>query len=612
MPMKKLNFAAIAGFLLCAHIHVVIAQNNLQSDSMQLLFPNQQKLQTELEKFGMKMLAFPAEQTCPSLGSARIQKFPIEGVNPPMDNPTLKFGDFPPGFGKDRDINIFWLHGLNGNTGSWDVAAHATQFGYPDIFPARKARSIRGPASSSSHAVQFYSENLGITGAARDLENAAPLYLNNSNKTKWDYIIAHSQGGIVGREWLRQMDQSPASFQRFANGLVTFGTSHAGAEILNNTRPNMRNKLPSFFKEACTALGGALVVPKINSNLYTRLLISNDMRQMLMNSACGLSSNLIIPFALDNYFKATTNDFYVGAPFLVGTATKQGLSQYELDVPVVQYYGIEQQPVMWRFMSSSLKIGHDYLDNDQKIFGYDKDEQLQEKVEDMIADFDARAMLQDREAEHYRKLEIGLYSGTILLPVMLPFAILTTTRKNAAIENKHAFLKAKNWLSDANEVYQIELLGEKTTKTELECHLIEELECYDPVNNPKGMMPPVKLRIEKKYKGVGAFCTDKSIASKYTNFEFPGNDGTLWKGNCEGVQTFYATFKTVFVAPENDGVVLANSAAHRLKVKQGVSHAIKLMPNTNHDQMKNSTETKLALTELYDGKMGHFFSIDFR
>jgi hypothetical protein len=606
--MKKVRNLVIISLLIVPAASNLYAQNNIPQDTATILVPKQQLLSQELQKFGMKLFEFPAEQICPSAGPARIHDYPLEGVNPRNDYPTLKFGDFTPGAAKDKEINVIWLHGLNGNTDSWNIAAHATQFGYPGIFPARKARSVRGPASSSSHPVQFYSESSGIVGAARDLENGVPVYINSSNKTKWDYIIAHSQGGIVAREWLRQMDQSPATFQKLANGLVTFGTPHAGAEVINNTRPTLRNKLPAFFKEACVALGGAVVIPKINDNLLTRMLISNNMQKVLTDEACGLSSNLIIPYALDNYFKSTTNDYFVGAPFLEGTPTSQGLSQYELNVPVVQFFGVELQPVMWRFMSSNLNIGHDYLDNTQKIFGYNQDDQLQIKVQGMINEFDAKAILEDREIEHQR----GIINKAKKSIIYLRQAIAAVDKIKIAQENKHAYVKAKNWLADANEVYQVELLGDKKTQVVMECHLIEELDCYDPNKNPKGFMPPIKLIMEHKYRGTGAFCSGPSIADKYTNYKFPGNDGTIWKGNCEGTQLFLSALKIIHVPLENDGIVLVKSAASRIKVKTGNSHAITIMPETNHDQMKNSEQTRIALNNLYDGILGDFFSIPLR
>jgi hypothetical protein len=219
---------------------------------------------------------------------------------------------------------------------------------------------------------------------------------------------------------------------------------------------------------------------------------------------------------LDNYFKSTTNDYFVGAPFLEGTPTSQGLSQYELNVPVVQFYGVEQQPVMWRFMSSNLNIGHDYLDNTQKIFGYNQDDQLQIKVQGMINEFDAKSILEDREIEHQR----GIINKAKKSFIYLRQAITAVDKIKIAQENKHAYVKAKNWLADANEVYQVELLGDKKTQVVMECHLIEELDCYDPNKNPKGFMPPIKLIMEHKYRGTGAFCTGPSIADKYTNYNY--------------------------------------------------------------------------------------------
>jgi hypothetical protein len=40
-----------------------------------------------------------------------------------------------------------------------------------------------------------------------------------------------------------------------------------------------------------------------------------------------------------------------------------------------------------------------------------------------------------------------------------------------------------------------------------------------------------------------------------------------------------------------------------------ISHVVVPMPKTNHEQMKNSAATKVALEELYDGKHGGFFMV---
>jgi hypothetical protein len=214
------------------------------------------------------------------------------------------------------------------------------------------------------------------------VRNNANIYVQIDKHTEKDFIIAHSQGGIVAREWLRNMEESPSQFPKYAHGLVTFGTPHTGAQVLNNTRPDMENKLPAFFNEACISLATANVTEKVNASFFTRLLLSNTVRNAI-GAGCSILSESIIPFAMADYHKSTTQNFYVGAPFLTqpnqyGHPTS--LSNYTLKVPVVQFYGVEETPVIWKFFSSTLEIGEDKLDNTENLFNYDKDDQIEKKV----------------------------------------------------------------------------------------------------------------------------------------------------------------------------------------------------------------------------------------
>jgi hypothetical protein len=43
-----------------------------------------------------------------------------------------------------------------------------------------------------------------------------------------------------------------------------------------------------------------------------------------------------------------------------------------------------------------------------------------------------------------------------------------------------------------------------------------------------------------------------------------------------------------------------------------ISHVVVPMPKTNHEQMKNSAATKVALEELYKGTYGHHFKVEKR
>ncbi len=589
------------------------------SDTAQVTFHKQDELISELNKFGLKTLEFPEGDYCERKGSPMTRrdnilmpKFPSDSLvmDRILGDTTYKDWAKTPG-----DINIFWIHGLNGSTESLRVPAQATQFGTTD-FPARKATSWRGPTSSSSNAIQFYSEDGGITPAVGDLENNATALVPASSRTNRDFIIAHSQGGIVGREWLRKMDQAPNMYQNFAHGLVTIGTPHGGAQVLNQTRPELENKIPDFMGEACNALAKEVVVPLANSNFSTQLLISNDMVKKLVKKSCGVIANTIIPFALDNYFKRTTRDFYVGAPFLEGSNSAgvhtQGLNEYTLNVPVVQFYGEEEQPILWKFLSSTMSIGHDILDNKQMEFGYDQDDQMEKKVNEMIDEYYGKFVYESHQENHFHNLEVFFYclGGIGIIP-----GVLSSIAKNAAIENKHAYDGAKVWLSNANDYYLTDLIGARVTQFAVNCRIIEDLECRDAIKNPIGSgVPAVKIKVDRNYNATTA-CNPQPISIAYSNYHFKGFDNTEWHGPCTGTQTIIPTWKNTYYYKPNDGVVLMESASKDISVNTNNgenTHAFFKLENTNHDQMKNCVKTKDGLLQLYDGKLGRFFKIDIR
>lgn len=634
--MKTIIKYSFIIFSILANFNLAMAQVE-NPDTAQVPFHKETDLNSELNKFGLKTLEFPTGDYCERKGSPMTRrdniltpKFPSDSlvIDRILGDTTYKDWAKTPG-----DINIFWIHGLNGSTESLRVPAQATQFGTTD-FPARKATSWRGPTSSSSNAIQFYSEDGGITPAVGDMENNATVLVPASSRTNRDFIIAHSQGGIVGREWLRKMDQAPNMYQNFAHGLVTIGTPHGGAQVLNQTRPELENKIPSFMEEACKALGKKAVVPLANSNFATQLLISNDMVTKLVNKSCGVIANSIIPLALDNYFKRTTRDFYVGSPFLEGSnnagAHTQGLNEYTLNVPVVQFYGEEEQPILWKFLSSTMSIGHDILNNKQMEFGYDQDDQMEKKVNDMIDEYYAKFVYESHQENHFHNLEIAYYSaaaihclGAFFMPlttagvvtVDIYNAVKASAAKNAAIENKHAYDGAKVWLSNANDYYLTDLIGARVTQVAINCRIIEDLECRDAVKNPIGSgVPAVKIKVDRNYNTTAA-CKPQPISIAYSNYHFKGFDNTEWHGPCTGTQTIISTWKNTYYYKPNDGVVLMESASKDISVNTNNgenTHAFFKLENTNHDQMKNCVKTKKGLLKLYNGELGGFFKIEIR
>ncbi len=583
--------------------------------------PHEDSVTKALQKFGMKLSDFPAgDQQCSRVGDVRIIK-PIKGINPyPMsDSISTIFerkGVLTDTLQKKGDeiVNIIWIHGLNGNTNSLRPPAVATEIGVPHLgFKPRKARSIIGTPSSFSHKVQFYSEDLGITAATVDLDKYCEV--NIPKKTPRDYIIAHSQGGIVGREWLRNMENDPKTFDKLAHGIVTFGTPHDGAKIINNCHPKLGNRAPLFMNEACKALGRAQITPMLNGNFITRILISKNFEDKIISSTCNTISKTVIPLALDNYYKATTADYYVGAPFLKGykvnNVNYEGLSDYSSKVPVVQFYGIEEQPIMWKFLSSTASIGHDDLDFTQRFFAYDKDDQVEKEVIKYIIELEAKILAEDQRIEYHKKR-----LKTAIIPFVGPFIALNASNMlKAAEENKAAYFGARNWLFIANDLYLYGLVGVSASQTVKHCSVTDYLQCRsNDYNPPTSSIPAVGLEIKIKNESptINGNCgfTSGNVNHLYRSYEFLDSRGTKRTGSCEANRVVVETFKVIKQQTPNDGVVLASSAAHQIKVDNSQAHFIIEMPKTNHEQMKNSIETMKALDKLYEGVFGDDFKVD--
>jgi hypothetical protein len=616
--MKQLNLIALVLIYILVNSKTSIGQEN-PIDTNQILFKNQKALEAQMAKFGIKTLEFPEGDFCersgpPTAKNGHIAIPNVPYIGEPVDYATSDStaGEWPEVTG---NINIFWIHGLNGNTNSLRVPAHTTQFGDGPSFPARKARSFRGIASSNSHAVQLYSEDGGITDASGDMENYAHFALDSIETTSRDFIIAHSQGGIVGREWLRNMDKRPNSYFKYAHGLVTFGTPHWGAEILNNTRPELRDKVPTFIDEACQALSGPIVNNSIKSGFLTRLVLTPSLRSNIQRKLCNTLSETIIPFSLASYFKQTTRDFYVGSPFLIGKTDAngnhvQGLSEYALKVPIVQFYGVEEQPILWKFLSSTRGMGHDEMDNATTKYGYAQDDQMELEVNNRLNEYVAGQISEQKELDRLRKSVYRRFMSRLTLKTPAIFDAEARVR---------SYEKAILWLSNANDYYLAELIGgRKATKRISSCLVIESLSCKDTTSVGTAY-PRVHLNFSYEVGPdvSGKNCDITPISVKYRNYAFKGLDGTTWYGKCTGSQSAILTWKVEATYIANDGVVLAESAAKKILQDKSadprITHRVALMRNTNHDQMKNCLETKIALLNLYQGdKLGRFFKVELK
>jgi hypothetical protein len=496
----------------------------------------------------------------------------------------------------DGDINIYFIHGLNGSVESLRVLAKVTEFGSSDgTFVPRKAHSVIGLTGGD----QTYLENNGIEYTAIDMNNVANSLAPVYPHTPKDYIIAHSQGGIVAREWLRDMDEKPGQFQNYAHGLVTFGTSHAGARILNTTRPDLQNRAPAFFGEACQALSKAMISDKVKNSFLLKMLLTTEMSNRFVGTACEFFSSTVVPFALDNYHKATTLDYYVGAPFLTKPSKTHptGLSNYELKVPVVQFYGEEEQPIMWRFFSSMMDLGKDQslqAGNSTGEFIYDKDDQLQGRVSNLMNDF--KASYNDAETKYQAWKVTRL--GSIFIGGAPLYALAQKLEKvnKDLMDNYNGAIV---WLANANDYYLTDLVGARDVHSVKYCMTSNYTSCMDL----RTTIPTVTVTSTTTQTAVpsGGSCNTYISSRQYSPNSYTA---------CTETNQVTSFYRNEYYYKPNDGVVLAESASSPLKGAPGTSHKYERMNATNHDQMKNSKPTRTALNRLYDGQLGGFFKVD--
>lgn len=250
---------------------------------------------------------------------------------------------------------IYWLHGLGGSQYSWDKVSTAVQLGTTG-FAAREVQGLKptyGPNSLSSAALDLEVEMKTFDGALDYNNNGFPIAKN--------MIIAHSQGGLVARR-LDQIFNSPTDPDRRFGGLVTFGTPHGGAYILNSVRNDDHQ---DFIAEACDAVMSGTIADK-SCNFFVWLLGTEERIDLVKDIICEDFAVFAVEQFLDDYTTPITDDYYVGAPVL------QSLNNYSHPyLEKVAFYSEEDDPVFWRLIYNLFNEPNDF-----PAFGANYDDQI--------------------------------------------------------------------------------------------------------------------------------------------------------------------------------------------------------------------------------------------
>jgi Predicted acetyltransferases and hydrolases with the alpha/beta hydrolase fold len=481
---------------------------------------------------------FGQENPCPPSGSTSVGLLPPtnQTLTPP-NNPKNPRGTPP----LSNDRLVFWIHGLGGNTDSWAKVAQATQYQSPGQsvpgYPHRKITSI--PLTYS----QF-----SLNGAASTLHNTlvstgdALCTANGITDKTINFIIAHSQGGIVSRATDKMYDDLGMESDRRFGGVVTFGTPHGGARILNN-----KDQFMPFADEACKALIAGPALEGIQGNPAVDFFVPNEVFESISNKLCNFLANDIAPITFKDQFQEITEDYKVGA------AAIGELNGHNSSLPRVALYGEETEPVFYRTMYH-LKVK---TPNQFPVFGADEDQPLVDRFNQLLNKYQANYELNRARVEYLEGA--GFPCTPFQWWCCFPVCSIWDTEYWQKKDRRDAWREGYNWLNNSNNKYK-GIIGAHTTTW------VNTYQCacngYTfPTNQPS--CPPG--------------CTLSSA-------------GGYWS----------------VISKPSDGVALAESAMAYPGAQT------ENLPGSNHQQMRNDSNTKAKMLKLLGGGFGHYFTTEVR
>ncbi len=497
-----------------------------------------------------------------ALGPATAQKTGdkcsgVPYVSPPLNpNPTNVplTPDSPPPPETTPPIEgyrgIYWVHGLGGDTGSWGQAADATDGTYQGIFgpvagfPIRKAKcvllSYQETVSLANAAGALLT---GINNAEGQVDDVVDDFSNN-------FIIAHSQGGFVSRAVEKLLDDTLRKRQHY--GVVTFGSPHKGAKIINSRN---EGRIMEWLSDGCAYMIDAKVKDFLQHKPILAFFIDTDPITTQIENTCNFVSNFGLPFALDGLFTAVSNSYAIDSPAVTILNAHNNPHTRK-----VAFYGVEHngktdgldadfdptddqyvaKQAVWR-LASSKRANVSSL----PPFGADGDQDMVDKANQITMELYGKYQEARQDAFNVPCIFFGIFDCI-----------------GAHLDAAEAYHRAYQWFNGADYVWKF-LIGHRSY----------------------GVDP----------NGTGYCNGGPSHLDSYT----------MTQTQCGIAQgTWYPN--TALIIKPSDGVVLAESA----KTWPGVNAVGEPMKGSNHFQMRNDPQLKLRLKELYNGDVDDWFRLE--
>ena len=258
----------------------------------------------------------------------------------------------PLGPNGEEKRKIFWLHGLGGDEGSWGNAnAYTLNFW---------SNNVQTDLMDYSK-LQYSNFNIAASAVFSKLDSGIKNDPVESEKNRQNYIIAHSMGGLVGRN-MDQMFDNGETIKPYG-GLVTFGTPHLGAKLAD-LKVNHPDELEHFINLTCESLLEGPSTEFIKANSITRWIdrfaFWTDLGDWITKLTCDKASGLIFQLATVALTTPVEASLVPGSDDLKKIANHPPSSS---DLHTVAFYGEEfdaNEDLAIRFLFSSVNSALQY------------------------------------------------------------------------------------------------------------------------------------------------------------------------------------------------------------------------------------------------------------
>lgn len=495
----------------------------------------------------------------------QTQRRDIVNDGPTMQIPTpeitINQPNPPAGPTTDFERHVFWVHGLKGTSGTWGRAAFISEHNKPNVaFSARKLKS------NENFTYTEDALDLAVTNLEDVIEGVRGIQLGLTpiEDPGQNFIIAHSQGGVVSRSFLNTelcYDNLPKS-QLGYGGIVTFGTPNQGARIINN-----KTMFVTMASDMCVSLGGG----KIQEALTFNFLGFTFQTVVDIQKLCDQFSGIVVPLITEFETPNITNSYAVGASDLTAINNGCPANPDFVSFPKVAFYGVEPpQNLMLRTV-----LYFSQSPNESEYFQANDDNALITQFNLLKLDYIAKAAEWKGHyeyAEDKKKYWCNNWVGYIPSPITLPlYAIKCDYWTSEAKKKKLVYDLYQNgvdWFDRFDDQYKA-IIGSKgvtlTTKKYCVCK-----------NEITGQKTETLITLDSECESDPSSALICFLKNKITT--------TKWE-------------------KESDGVVLAESASN---IPFATAPPQKMV-NSSHMQMRNDVNTKTSLNLIYGGDVGFFF-----